>query len=59
MENLRDLVHVPSVQMHMVPEKSVGEVLGMKSAVRMGVGVDDEDEVDMRIRGRSFFLRLS
>lgn len=52
MENLRDLVHVPSVQMHMVPDKSVGESLGMKSAVRMGVGMDDEDEVDVRIRGK-------
>lgn len=51
MENLRDLVHVPSVPMHIVPDKTVGEALGMRSAVRIGVGVDDEDEVDVRIRG--------
>lgn len=51
MENLRDLVHVPSVQMHFVPTQTVGEALGMKTAMRIGVGVDDEDEVDVRVRG--------
>ncbi|KAI9632173.1 putative histone deacetylase 1 [Dioszegia hungarica] len=50
MENLRDLVHVPSVQMHFVPTQTVGEALGMKTAMRIGVGVDDEDEVDVRVR---------
>lgn len=49
-ENIRDYVHVPSVQMQAVPELSVGQALRMTSSKPLKAD-DPDDEVEERIRG--------